>query len=125
MAKAVHKGHRGRVKDKFLSNGLDCFSDHEVIEFLLFYSIPRINVNETAHRLIEKFGSLRGVLEARYEDLLTVEGIGENSATLIRFAAELSCVLTSEMRYLLESSAANLISVALFSPIPSTVSRSS
>ena len=90
MAKAVHKGHRGRVKDKFLSNGLDCFSDHEVIEFLLFYSIPRINVNETAHRLIEKFGSLRGVLEASYEDLLTVEGIGENSATLIRFAAELS-----------------------------------
>lgn len=73
-----------------MSGGLDGFSEHEVIEFLLFYSIPRANVNETAHRLVEKFGSLRGVLNASYEELLSVEGIGENTATLIRFAAELS-----------------------------------
>ena len=90
MDKAAHKGHRRRVKERFLNGGLDGFSEHEVLEFLLFYSIPRMNVNEIAHRLVERFGSLRGVLEASYEELLTVDGVGENSATLIRLSAELS-----------------------------------
>ena len=47
------------------------------------YAIPRVDTNRTAHRLIHTFGSLSGVLEARYEDLRQVEGVGENAATLL------------------------------------------
>lgn len=57
--------------------------DHNVLEFLLFYSIPRCDTNELAHRLITAFGSLKRVFEATPEQLMEVEGIGESSALLI------------------------------------------
>lgn len=57
--------------------------DHSLLELLLFYSIPRKDTNELAHRLIETFGSLKGVLDAPYERLIEVEGMGESSALLI------------------------------------------
>ncbi len=80
----VHAGHRQRMRERFLVGGFDGFSDHEVIEYLLMHSIPRIDVNEHAHRLIERFGSYRAVFEAEYDDILKVEGIGETSAALIK-----------------------------------------
>lgn len=81
----LHSGHRQRMKERFLTNGLEGFSSHEVIELMLFYAIPRRDVNELSHRLIERFGSYKGVFDADYEELLTVEGIGENAALLIKF----------------------------------------
>ena len=57
--------------------------DHNLLELLLFYSIPRKDTNELAHRLIATFGSLNGVFDASYEQLLEVEGIGESSALLL------------------------------------------
>lgn len=81
---SVHAGHRQRMKTRFLTGGLDSFSDHEVFELILFYAIPRRDVNELSHRLVERFGSLKGVFDADYEDLCSVEGIGENVATLIK-----------------------------------------
>jgi len=80
----VHAGHRQRMKDRFLAGGLDGFSDHEVFELILFYAIPRRDVNELSHRLIERFGSYQAVFDADFEDICTVEGIGENAATLIK-----------------------------------------
>lgn len=85
-----HAEHRQRMKNRFLENGLGCFDEHQIIEMLLFFGIPRQDTNVLAHRLIDRFGSLREVLEASYEELLGVEGIGEHSATLIKFSAELS-----------------------------------
>lgn len=79
----VHDGHRDRMRQRFVRHGLDNFEDHSVLELLLFYGIPRKDTNELAHRLIERFGSLPAVFEARYEDLLQVEGIGENAAVLL------------------------------------------
>lgn len=79
----VHDGHRDRMKKRFVRHGLDNFDDHSVLELLLFYGIPRKDTNEMAHRLINRFGSLPAVFEARYEDLLRVEGIGENAAVLL------------------------------------------
>lgn len=79
----VHDGHRDRMKRRFVRYGLDNFDDHSVLELLLFYSIPRKDTNEIAHRLMNRFGSLSAVFEARYEDLLRVEGIGENAAILL------------------------------------------
>lgn len=78
-----HDGHRQRKKEQFLHNGLDAFAEHEVLELLLFYAIPRRNTNLIAHQLIERFGSLDGVFAAPMEELMRVDGIGENAATLI------------------------------------------
>ena len=83
----IHAGHRQRMKERFLANGLEGFSPHEAIELILFYAIPRRDVNELSHRIIEKFGSYRAVFDAEYDELLTVEGIGENAATLIKLMA--------------------------------------
>lgn len=71
-----HAGHRGRLRDRFARSGLDDFAEHEVLELLLTYAIPRVDVNGHAHRLIERFGSLAGVLDALPEEIEQVEGIG-------------------------------------------------
>ena len=80
----IHTHHRSRVKTKFAESGLTNFAPHEMLELLLFYSIPQADTNPTAHRLINKFGNLKNVFDANIENLLTVDGIGENSALLIK-----------------------------------------
>ena len=80
---AVHDGHRQRKKEQFRTHGLDAFADHEVLELLLYYAIPRRDTNPVAHRLMERFGSLDGVFSATVEELEEVEGMGENAATLL------------------------------------------
>ena len=86
----MHKDHRKHTKDRFLSEGLDSFEPHNVLELLLFYSIPQNDTNETAHMLINRFGSLSAVFDAPYDDLLTVPGISEHSATLIKLIPAIS-----------------------------------
>lgn len=80
---AVHEGHRARKKEQFRSHGLDAFADHEVLELLLYYAVPRQDTNPIAHRLMEKFGSLEAVFSAGCAELKSVEGVGENAATLL------------------------------------------
>lgn len=80
---AVHDGHRQRKKEQFRMHGLDAFADHEVLELLLYYAIPRRDTNPVAHRLMERFGSLDGVFSATVEELEEVEGVGKNAATLL------------------------------------------
>ena len=85
----THKGHRDRLKEKFISFGPEIFSDHELLEILLFFSIPRVNTNGLAHRLIDRFGSLNSVLTAPINQLVLVEGMGKSSAILISLVAAL------------------------------------
>lgn len=89
MAKGIHDGHRQRMKDQFIRNGLSSFNSHQIVELLLFYSIPREDTNETAHRLIDRFGSLNSLFLANRRQLLDVDGIGENSATLLQLIGQL------------------------------------
>lgn len=86
---ALHSGHRQRLLESYLSAGLEGFSDVEVLEFLLGYSIPRRDVNPLAHRLLEEFGSLHRVFEAPVSQLIRVPELGRRSAVLIRLTAEL------------------------------------
>ena len=79
----LHEGHRARKKEQFLQHGLESFTDHEVLEILLYYAIPRRDTNEIAHRLIAAFGSLSNVFSASVQDLEKVEGVGEGAATLL------------------------------------------
>jgi len=79
----LHAGHRARLRRRFLDEGLDTFEDHQVLELLLFYAIPRRDTNEVAHMLLRRHGSLSGVLDADPKDLADNEGIGEGAATLL------------------------------------------
>jgi len=72
------------MRDKYIKHGLDSFSDHEILELLLFFAIPRINVNPLAHDLIAKFGSLAAVFDADINALKGVKGVGESAAVLIK-----------------------------------------
>lgn len=83
MPSDIHAGHRNRLRERFNKNGFNGFEEHEILEFILGYSIPQGNLNPLAHRLIDIFGSLSGVLEASYEDLCAVNGIGPYSATYL------------------------------------------
>lgn len=80
----IHAGHRKRVFERFLASGLDSMPDHNIIELLLFFAISRGDTNQVAHNLIDRFGSLSGVFDASYEELLRVDGVGRHSATLIK-----------------------------------------
>ena len=64
-----HEGHRKRVRERFVKNGADTFSEAELLEFLLFYAIPRVDTRPIAERLLETFGSLDSVLLASPEEL--------------------------------------------------------
>lgn len=81
---SVHTGHRQRLKERFLKEGLDHFEEHQVLELLLFYALPQRDTNEIAHELISKFGSLPKVLDATPEELAQVKYVGDNAATLFR-----------------------------------------
>ena len=81
---AVHDGHRERLKERFRSEGLDGFTEVQVLELLLFYSVPRRDTNEIAHALLEKFGTLAQVLDANPADLEKVPGMGSSSALFLK-----------------------------------------
>ena len=85
-----HYGHRERMRNLFLKSGLDGFSDHNVLELLLFYTIPKSDTNVVAHNLIDHFGSLKGVLDASVEDLCAVKGTGMYTATFLTILPQLA-----------------------------------
>ena len=86
----MHEGHRRRLMDRYIKEGLINFEDHQVLELLLFYAIPRKDTNEIAHILLKSFGSLSNVFEADAEELMKIEGIGKNAAVLIKMVFEMS-----------------------------------
>ena len=85
----LHDGHRKRLKAQFLAQS-DSFHDHQLLELLLCYAIPQGDVNVLAHRLLERFGSLSGVLDARPEALVQTPGVGEHTAVLLKLIPVLS-----------------------------------
>ena len=82
--KHEHKNHRERLRKRFFETGFRGFAPHEVLEFMLFYSIPQQDTNGIAHRLIDYFGSFSAVLDADPVELMRVSGVKEVSAALIK-----------------------------------------
>lgn len=86
----LHDGHRKRMRERFDEYGLDNFDDHNVLELLLFYVLPRGDVNPVAHRLMDRFGSLAAVFDAPREELKKVTGVGEKTASLIKLVPQIN-----------------------------------
>ena len=83
-----HIGHRDRLRERFISDGLDGFEEHNILELLLFYTIPQKDTNELAHSLLDAFGSLEGVFNASPEALMQVDDVGEHTAYFMSMISE-------------------------------------
>lgn len=86
---ADHTGHRQRMKEEFLARP-DSFQDHRLLELILFYANPRSDTNPMAHDLMDRFGSLTGVLDALPEELRKLPGVGDHTAVLLKAIKELA-----------------------------------
>ena len=94
-----HAHHRMRMRERIRENGLDTLQEHEVLEYLLYFALPRVNTNDIAHELLYHFGgSICNVLEATEEDLLAVKGVGPKSAELIHAILPLARYYTMRKR---------------------------
>ena len=107
MREDIHGGHRERLIRKF-TDYPDSFSDHELLEMLLFAVLPRKDTNAIAHRLINAFGSLKNVFGANAEQLTTVDGVGEKVAAYIVLHARLMEKLAATVSEEQSSSLSNL-----------------
>lgn len=87
---SMHDGHRERLKQRFLEEGLDHFSQIQALELLLFYAVPQRDTNSIAHDLLDRFGSISAVLEAPLEELKKVPQIGDHAATLLHLTRAMS-----------------------------------
>ena len=92
----IHKDHRSRLRKRYEREGLSNFENHNVLELLLFYAIPRKDTNPIAHRLLRRFGSLHAVFEASEDELCEVEGIGKSTASFIRMCPEIAKRVTAQ-----------------------------
>ncbi len=85
-----NQGHRKRLQKKFTTAGIEALHEYEALELLLTYVIRRQDVKPQAKALLEKFGSLKGILDAESDDLERVAGIGGRSALLLRLIKEIA-----------------------------------
>ena len=86
---SLNGGHRKRLREKFMKAGLAGLHDYEVVELLLTYAIPRMDVKPLAKGLIKRYKGLRGILDASPEELMETPGMGAHSVGLIRLAKDL------------------------------------
>ncbi len=89
MSDNVHKGHRERLRKKFIDEGLDALNDHQALEYILFYAIPYKDTNPLAHKLLEEYGSLSAVFDAKPQ-ILRASGYSDNVIGLIKLIPEFS-----------------------------------
>ncbi len=96
-SKNIHEGHRDRVRAEYLSHGYDENTpDHKILEHILFYALSRKDTNPIAHDLVRRFGNLAGVLDAPIEKLVTVDGISEKTAIMLKLYLDVFRIYTYE-----------------------------
>ena len=96
MDKYIHKGHRQRMRHKFSEFGARFFETYELLEMLLYYTVPMKDTNPIAKKLLSRFGSLDGIFSATAAELTEVEGIGATSAAMIKSVSEFMELCASE-----------------------------
>lgn len=84
----VHDGHRHRTLEKFSKNGFTGLEEHQKLEIILFFSVPRIDTNEIAHLLLNKYRNIAGVMDAPAEELKMFPGITDRTVQLFKMIKE-------------------------------------
>ncbi len=97
MERPHYHGHRKRLRERFLKSGLAGFAEHETVELLLTLAIPRADVKQPAKALLERFGSLRGVMDAPLAELQSVAGVGEAAAVALQVVRALATLYLQEV----------------------------
>ena len=87
------KGHRERIREKFLNNGIDGFAEYEILELLLTYCIPRKDTKPIAKELLNKFKSLDNVFKADFDKLSAIDGLGKNSIAFLKLIGDLPSII--------------------------------
>ena len=88
--KNPHAGHRQRMLKKYLEHGISTFDEYEILEIFLYTAYSRRNTSDISRQLIDKYGSLSGVLNAGYNELVTEPDVGSTTAALISFVKDLA-----------------------------------
>ena len=98
-ARPVHSDHRRRMRERVRRDGLESLAEHEALEYVLFFVIPRQNTNPIAHALLARFGTFANVLEADEAELAQVDGVGAAAAHFLHTLSEVDrYYLTSRLR---------------------------
>ncbi|MBS5187810.1 MAG: DNA repair protein RadC [Fusobacterium nucleatum] len=87
------QGHRERIKEKFLKNGIDGFAEYEILELLLTYCIPRKDTKPIAKELLNKFKSLDNIFKADFDKLSAIDGLGKNSIVFLKLMGDLPSII--------------------------------
>ncbi len=93
MNEKDNQGHRERIKEKFLKNGIDGFAEYEILELLLTYCIPRKDTKPIAKELLNKFKSLDNVFKASFDKLSAIDGLGKNSIAFLKLIGDLPSII--------------------------------
>ena len=93
MSEKDNQGHRERIKEKFLKNGIDGFAEYEILELLLTYCIPRKDTKPIAKDLLNKFKTLDNVFKADFDKLSVIDGLGNNSIAFLKLIGDLPSVI--------------------------------
>lgn len=91
-----NKGHRQRLKTKYIHAGIDALHDYEILELLLFHAIPVKDVKPLAKNLLKKFGSLKSLMDAEQNEIAAISGIGSSTAILIKLVKDLGALYLRE-----------------------------
>ncbi len=94
--KNIHAGHRERLRKIYMENGIEALSEYEVLELLLFYSIPRKDTNDIAHALLNEYSTLEGVFQADPQRLTLIKDVGLNTAVLIKLIQDLNLRMNTD-----------------------------
>jgi len=97
METNCHGGHRERLKKRFLTDGIEHMEKHEILEMMLFFSIPRRDTNPLAHELLAKFGSISTLLDAPI-DILRQNGLSESTIAYLKMIPELCRLYMEEKK---------------------------
>ncbi|MDR3144441.1 MAG: DNA repair protein RadC [Puniceicoccales bacterium] len=89
-------GHRERLRERFMRAEFSCFSQHEIVELMLTFSIPRRDVKRTAKILLKTFGSIAGIFDAEIGELEQIKGIGRATAISIKMIRAVNSLYLQE-----------------------------
>lgn len=92
ISQKSYHGHRKRLRDRFGKSGFQGFHDYEILELILMYAIPRKDTKPIAKQLLKKLGTITAVLDADFDELQEIEGIGLDAARFIKIMREVIAI---------------------------------